>query len=139
MRKKTVIAIALLVFTAAVARGELKDTEGKLAGADANTWVFARMEIVMGGGARCKGGETWRFNRNHDVQIKRCESERILVSNEKWSVKQENSLDTVLTIGVSRYYVTFRDSSGAHYMLLRTVVNTKSEERVDKEFRLDAE
>ena len=119
------------------APGGVRDTERKLAGAREQTWVFARMEIVMGGEGKCRAGETWRFGSGHDVQFKQCDKGKVAVSDGKWSIAEEGSLDTVLTIGPDHYYLTFWEVSGARYMRLRTKVVTKTEARIDREFRLD--
>lgn len=52
---------------------------------------------------------------------------------------QKSALDNVLTIGSDEYYLRFFEKSGSHYMNLRTVVTTKIEPRIDKDFRLDQE
>src|ERR1022692_3898369 len=102
MLRTSMHVIWALLLAALAAQNEVRDLERKLAGDREHTWVFARMEVIMGGDGRCKAGETWRFGSNHDVQIRKCQNERLVVSNWRWSVAEESSLDTVLTIGPDR-------------------------------------
>lgn len=74
---------AILLLAALVARSQLHDVEQKLAGDRDHTWVFARMEVIMGGDGRCKAGETWRFSSNHEVQLRMCQDGKVVVSNAK--------------------------------------------------------
>ena len=65
MRRRTTLVMTALLTSALMGWSEVRETERKLAGDRDHTWVYARMEVVMGGDGRCKAGETWRFRSNH--------------------------------------------------------------------------
>jgi hypothetical protein len=109
----------------------------QLVGEDSRTWTFKRLETEMAGTGRCISGETWSFFANHDVVIKSCENKHLVTKSLKWSLSQQSSLDTVVIVGETPYYLTFWRKGSGRYMRLRTLTDSKTTPRVSKEFRLE--
>jgi hypothetical protein len=116
---------------------KLADVAKQLAGTQSYDWVFERLEVVMGSSHKCKSGESWRFFGDQRVEIQVCEKGNLVTTKSEWSLSPSNlsSLDTVISIGKDRYYLTFRNEAPSrHYMRLRSIVTTIAEPRTDKEF-----
>jgi hypothetical protein len=135
MNLKIARAIFCLAAAASAVRADVKETAQKLTGATSQNWVAERIETVMGTGG-CTKGETWRFNANQSVEIRKCVSGKIDKQTLNWSLKEESSLDTVITIDYNQYYITFYKKAGANWMQLKGVPNSKTDPRINREFRL---
>ena len=131
------ITTCVLLFSAA-SRADISDTEKKLAGSTSQNWVAERVEMVMGTGG-CTKGETWRFSADHSVEIRKCEAGKLNRERSTWSLTEENSLDTVLSVNGVQCYVTFYRNARGSYMQLKTIPAKKDVQRVNKEFRLEDE
>lgn len=138
MRVKRGIFILCPVIAALSAQADVKETAQKLTGATSQNWVAERIETVMGTGG-CTKGETWRFNANHSVEIRKCIHGKIDRQTRDWQLREESSLDTVITVAPDQFYVTFYKKSGADWMQLKTVSYNKVEQRKNIEFRLEDE
>ena len=141
MRLAVLVALVLIGFVphqrlaAQPNAAALEAAVKKLAGQDSREWVFQRMEVNMGSENRCNSGETWEFTANRTVKVTRCVEHKIVKETKTWSIAQDG-IDTIVTIGGERHYLTFRDASNAHFMRLRIVSDSKVTPRIDKEFRL---
>lgn len=111
-------------------------TTRQLVGENSRTWTFKRVEIEMSGTGRCISGETWSFFANHDVVIKSCENNLLVTKSLKWSLSQKGSLDSVVMVGDTPYYLTFWHKGSERFMRLRTLTDSKITPRVTKDFLL---
>jgi hypothetical protein len=109
----------------------------RLVGENTRTWIFKRIEVVMGGSGRCTSGETLSFSADHKVEIKICENQHLVTKSLNWSLSQEGSLDLVVMIGATPYSLTFWRKGSATFMRLRTLTDTRITPRVSKVFLLE--
>jgi hypothetical protein len=130
--------ILYMLLSAVASRADVQLTEKKLAGDTSQNWIAERVETVMGSGG-CTQGETWRFSADHSVEIRKCIDRKLTRQQNSWSLAEESSLDTVITVGAMQYYLTFYKRAGGSYMLLKSISNRKLDGRVNKEFRLEDE
>jgi hypothetical protein len=122
--------------SARAAGQELEQQAQQLAGEKSRIWVFRRVEVGLGGSEECRSGEIWTFSADHELQIKTCEDKHWVTKNLNWSLSREGQIDTLVTIGEERYYLTFSQRHSATYMRLRNVRASQTDLRVDREFRL---
>lgn len=132
-RARVILCLAVAAF---MARADVKETAQKLTGATSQNWVAERVETVMGTGG-CTKGETWRFNANNSVEIRKCVNGKIDKQTRTWRLTEKSSLDTVITIDVDQFYIIFYKKGAANWMQLRTVAENKVEQRKNIEFRLE--
>jgi hypothetical protein len=137
MNRRLALSVCALL-SAFVCAADVQETSKKLAGNKALNWIFERVEMVMGAGG-CKRGESWRFGADHSVEIRQCVSGKLIVQKDTWTLSEVNDLDTVLTVGPAKYYITFYNKADGKYMQLRSISESKADARVNKEFRLNDE
>jgi hypothetical protein len=109
--------------------------EERLAGAEAREWVFQKVETVMSASKECKKGERYRFNADHTVNISGCFNGQLQDETMQWSIESD-AVETRLKLGPTFYILKFWDNRKGHFMMLRTKASTKTEQTVDKIFRL---
>jgi hypothetical protein len=134
-KRLAILAYALL--SSFVCRADVQATSKRLAGNGALNWIVERVEMVMGPAGGCKRGEVWRFGADHSVEIRQCAGGKLVTRKDTWSLDEVNDLDTVLTVGSAKYYITFYNKADGKYMQLKSVSESKAEERLNKEFRLN--
>ena len=138
MQTKSPGLVLFVLLSAGTTRADVKQTELKLAGNNAQKWIAESVETVMGSGG-CTKGETWRFKTDHSVEIRKCIDGKLNSKKSSWSLAEESSLDTVITVGEMQYYVTFYKKTDGSYMQLKSISHSKVDGRVNKEFRLEDE
>jgi hypothetical protein len=73
------------------------------------------------------------------MEIRKCVNGRIDKQTRGWELNEDSRLDTVVTIGPDRFYVTFYKRGAANWMQLRSLSSNKVEQRINIEFRLENE
>lgn len=128
-------ALMLVFSSTALAANSKDELEKRLAGTQAREWVFQKFDTFMSAGKKCRRGESYRFKADHTVTISRCFAGEVQEETMQWSIEGD-ALETRAKLGPTWYLLKFWDTRKGHFMMLRTKTFTKTEETVDKTFRL---
>lgn len=106
---------------------ELSGILDKLTGSAERTWIYSRFERYLGN-SKCKAGESWTFNRDGRVVMKKCENGDVKSEEKRWVAEKKSSLDTAVKIGELEYLVLFpppKKGSRLQALILRTKAKDK--------------
>jgi hypothetical protein len=129
----------------------LKASKELLTGADHKTWVFTRVEMLLGQGKKCKQGEAWKFYTDGNLLIERCTNGEIKTESAKWKMSIKGPNDTELQIDYSdkekrdqTFTLLFpqqrsKPNSTLELMVLRKLALDKIDPTVDLQFTYDNE
>jgi hypothetical protein len=131
-------ALMLVLSSTAFGANSNDQLEERLAGTEAREWVFQKFDTFMSAGKKCKKGESYRFNADHTVNISRCFDGQVQDETMQWSIESD-AVETRLKLDSTFYILKFWNTRKGHFMMLRTKASTKTEETVDKTFRLAEE
>jgi hypothetical protein len=131
-------ALMLVLSSTAFGANSNDQLEERLAGTEAREWVFQKFDTFMSAGKKCKKGESYRFKVDHTVNISRCVDGQLQDETMQWSIESD-AVETRLKLGSTFYILKFWNTPKGHFMMLRTKASTKTEETVDKTFRLAEE
>ena len=117
----------------------LKQAETKLVGEGSKEWILISVIIFLDRGRQCKQGETYTFNKDSTVTIKRCVNGTWGSTRVTWSLSDKNDLDRVLKIGEEEYLIAFRNKGKEENLRLRRRSAHKMETTKDivLRYRLD--
>lgn len=95
--------------------------EAKLAGASSRQWILVRLVVFMdvAAGQKCRQGETYTFNAQHQVDIAQCIDGRLQHTKGVWSVSASSPYDLVLTVPGHAYDLSFSDDPHKPQLRLR--------------------
>jgi hypothetical protein len=136
--RPTLLALGFLALfnSSSLAQDTAAQIEARLAGSHGRDWIYQKVVMFMGPGDKCRQGEKYRFKADHTAVISQCVNSQMHTQTETWSIESVDPLETHIKVGDKSYILRFWDSSGNHFMALRTKAMTKGDETVDKEFQL---
>ncbi len=107
--------------TAFAADQNVAAAEMRLAGASSKQWILTKVVVFMdvAAGQKCRQGETYAFNAQHQVDITQCINGRLQHTKGPWSITATGPLDLVLTVPGRAYYLSFTDDPKKTQVRLR--------------------
>lgn len=129
------LCLLALVRSASVAQDTPAGVETRLAGSHGHDWIYQKVVMFLGPGDKCKQGEKYRFKADHTLVISQCVNSQMQTRTQTWSIESVDALETHIKVGGKSYLLMFWDSSGKHFMALRTKATVKGDETVDKQFQ----
>jgi len=114
----------------------LSISKAALTGPVARQWVFTRFDVFMGPGDHCQQGDALRFLASGNVEIERCQNEKVTIRSVPWTLRPNGPLDPILDFDGKSYLLIFSDRGPKHYMTLRQRGASPTEKTVDQEYLL---
>jgi hypothetical protein len=139
LRRWLYALVCLAVVTVIVPAGHAdpaSDQAAKLAGPRAKEWVFRKWETLMGPGNHCKSGESYRFKADGSVIISSCINGQTQTQTQPWAIESADALETHVRVGTTSYLLKFWDNAAGHFMMFRTMGQSKVDPTKDKIFQL---
>jgi hypothetical protein len=134
---------ALLAFVSLLPTFFIQDDPAsvkQLAGPSKKEWVYEPFKEFIGIGGGCAGGESWVFHKDGKVEIKKCEGQRIVITEKHWTLRRKSPLDVALTVDGTEYLVLFpRTPKQKEKMILRIKSDAKTGATKDLAFIREAQ